>query len=151
MRLKPGLFNCPFVQLTWDAPAGSAFCRSDGAFPDKENRWCWLQGWSPFSLILLGVRLNSVPEKKDFQWALSTSLFLFLSSFIGSLWVPWGVLALIGIQLLAGVLLLPLLSTASLVIASIFGLGGGCLLCFTCRPSLFSKGMQNLLWRLSKV
>lgn len=131
MRLKPGLFNCPFVQLTWNAPAGSAFCRSDRAFPDKENHWCWLQGWWPFSLILLGVRLDSVPRKKDFHWTLSTSLSLFLISFTGSVWAPRGV-ALIGIELLAGVLLLPLVSSASLVVVSIFGLRGGCLHCFTC-------------------
>lgn len=151
MRWKPGLFNCPFVQMTWNAPTGSAFCRSDGAFPDRENCWCWLQGWSLFSLILLGVRLDSVPRKKDFHWALSTSLSLFLSSFTGSLWAPWGVLALIGMALLAGVLLLPLVSTASWVIASVFGLGGGCPHCFTCHPSLSSSGMQNPLWRVSKV
>lgn len=140
MRLKPGLFNCPFVQLTWNAPTGSAFCRSDGAFPDKENCWCWLQGWSPFSLILVGVRLDSVPRKNYFHWALSASLSLFLSSFTGSLWALWGVLALIGIELLSGALLLPLVSTASLVHASIFGLRGGCLRCFTCHTSLSSNG-----------
>lgn len=31
------------------------------------------RAWSPFSLILLGIRHDSVPREKDFHWTISTS------------------------------------------------------------------------------